>query len=93
MGELANSKAYSAILPPDMTGTTDGHIIRADDETVSQSVLCSAINDYCDKNYKFLSGIEKTELMKKINRNDLGNWPENNSIFVIDDVIVIKLSD
>ena len=93
MGELANSKAYSAILPPDMTGTTDGHIIRADDETVSQSVLCSAINDYCDKNYKFLSGIEKTELMKKIKRNDLGNWPENNSIFVIDDVIVIKLSD
>ena len=93
LGYLPESEAYSVNLPPDMTGTTDGYILRADDEIVSQSVLCSTLNDYCGKNYKFISGEEKSEFLKGIDTDGLNNWPEKNSISVIDNVIVIKLGD
>ena len=93
LGALEDSEAYSANLPPDMTGTTDGYILRADDEVVSQSVLCSALNDYCGKDYRFLAGEEKSALLEKIDIDSMGIWPQNDSIFVIDNVIVIRLGD
>ena len=93
LGCLPESEAYSAVLPPDMTGTTDGYILRADDEIVGQSVLCSALNDYCGKTYKFISGEEKSDILKRIDADSLNNWPEKNSISVVDNVIVIKLGD
>lgn len=93
LGALDNSQAYSAKLPPDMTGITDGFIIRADDETFGQSVLCSAINDYCGKSYKFLSGAEKKALVENEKVAGLENWPNKNSIAIIDNVVVIKLGD
>ena len=93
LGALENSEAYSSSMYLDMTGTTDGLILRADDEIVGQSVLCSALNDYCGKNYQFLAGKEKEELLQKIDVDDLGNWPAKDSIYIIDQVIVIKLSD
>ena len=91
LGCLPESEAYSSVLPPDMTGTTDGYILRADDEIVGQSVLCSSLNDYCGKKYKFISGEEKSNLLKKIDADSLNGWPAKNSISVIDNVIVIKL--
>ena len=93
LDSLPESDAYSVKLPPDMTGTTDGYILRADDEIVGQSVLCSALNDYCGKSYKFISGEEKTELLQRIDADSLNNWPAKNSISIIDNVIVIKLGD
>jgi hypothetical protein len=93
MGALPDSEAYSADLLPNITGTTDGLIIRADDEVVGQSVLCSALNDYCSKNYSFLAGEEKRALIEKYSLNELDNWPEKESICVVDNVIVIKLGD
>lgn len=90
LGALEGSKAYSAVLPPDITGTTDGWILRADDETVGQSVLCSAINDYCGKNYSFLAGEEKETLLAKIDLQDMENWPASGSVCVVDGVIVLK---
>ena len=93
LGHLPGSEAYSAQLPPDMTGTTDSYILRADDEIVGQSVLCSALNDYCGKSYKFISGKEKSELEKSATVRSMNNWPEKNSISVVDGVIVIKLGD
>lgn len=93
LGALKNSKEYSSNVPLNITGTTDGLILRADDEIVGQSVLCSALNDYCDKNYKFVSGKQKTKLLEKIDEKSLGNWPDKNSILIIDNVIVIKLGE
>ena len=93
LGALEDSQAYSSYLSVDMTGTTDGFILRADDETVGQSVMCSAINDYCGKDYKFLAGEDKKALLEKIDIDSVGNWPAKDSIFVVDDVIVIKLGE
>ena len=93
LGALEDSEDYNSYISLDMTGTTDGHIIRADDEIVGQSVLCSALNDYCGKNYKFLAGIEKEELLSKIDDSSLENWPAANSIKIVDNVIVIKLGE
>ena len=91
LGSLEDSSDYSVVLPPEITGTTDGYILRADDEIVGQSVMCSALNDYCGKNYEFLFGTEKEELIKQIESEEICVWPDHNSVFVIDDVIVLSL--
>lgn len=90
-GTLPDSLAYSVNLPPEITGITDGYILRYDDEIVGQSVLTSALNDYCGKNYEFLAGEEKKELMKNAEAVNMGVWPEKDSIKVLDGVIVINL--
>ncbi len=92
LGALDNSRDYSVNLPPDITGITDGYIIRADDETVGQSVFCSTINDYCGKNYKFVSGEEKKALALREEVKRLGKWPEKNCVAVVDGTIIIKLN-
>lgn len=91
VGALDNSSAYSVNLTPDITGITDGFIIRADDETVGQSVLASALNDYCDKNYKFVSGEEKKSIVETEDVKSMGVWPSEDCVAVKDNTIIIKL--
>ncbi len=91
LGALDNSSDYSVNLAPDITGITDGYIIRADDETVGQSVFCSAFNDYCDKNYSFVSGEEKKNLTNNESVKTMEEWPSQNCVRVVEDTIVIKL--
>ena len=91
IGALDNSEPYSVNLPPDITGITDGYIIRADDETVGQSVLTSSLNDYCEKNYEFVSGEEKKTFAKNETVKNMEIWPSKNCVAIIDDTIVIKL--
>ena len=93
LGALDNSESYSVNLPPDITGITDGYIIRFDDEIVGQSVLCSTLNDYCGKDYEFVSGEEKKKLAQRDDVKSMGNWPAKDCVSVIDDIIVIKLGD
>lgn len=91
IGALDNSEAYSVNLTPDITGITDGFIIRADDEIVGQSVLCSALNDYCDKNYEFVNGEEKKNFIKMEAVKSMEKWPSKNCVAVVEDAIIIKL--
>ena len=91
IGALDNSEAYSVNLTPEITGITDGYIIRADDETVRQSVFTSTFNDYCGKDYKFVSGTEKKKLLKREDVKSMEKWPEKNCVAVIDDTVIIKL--
>ena len=93
IGALENSEDYGAVLPPDITGITDGYIIRADDETAGQSVLCSALCDYCGKEYIFVSGDEKKALIESINAQGMGVWPHADSITVSGDTLIIKLGE
>ena len=91
IGALDNSEAYSVNLTPDITGITDGYIIRADDETVGQSVLASSLNDYCGKNYTFVSGEEKKKLTQREDIKSMGKWPSGDCVAIVDDIIVIRL--
>jgi hypothetical protein len=91
LGAPENSEPYSSDLLPDMTGTTDGLILRADDEIVGQSVLCSALNDYCGTSYQFVAGEEKSAILEKLQEEKFGVWPASDSLFVVDDTIAIGL--
>ncbi|MBE7038308.1 MAG: hypothetical protein E7404_05330 [Ruminococcaceae bacterium] len=91
IGALDNSDTYSVNLTPDITGITDGYIIRKDDETVGQSVLCSALNDYCGTNYKFVSGEEKKNIIKREDIKSMEKWPSKDCVKIIDNMVVIKL--
>lgn len=91
IGALSDSEAYSAKLPLEITGTTDGYILRQDDEVVGQSVLCSALNDYCGKNYEFLFGEEKKKLLGTEEVKNMESWPSKDSVRVKGDVVIIKL--
>ncbi len=91
LGALDNSKGYSVNLPPDITGITDGYILRADDETVNQSVLTAALRDYCEMDYEFLAGEEKRLLIQSEGVEAMGKWPAKDSVAVVDGTIVIKL--
>lgn len=91
VGALDDSEAYSVNLTPDITGITDGYIIRADDETVGQSVLTAALNDYCGKNYEFISGEEKKKLMQKDDIKSMEKWPSDGCVKVLNNMVVIKL--
>lgn len=93
LGALDNSESYSVNLTPDITGITDGYIIRADDESVGQSVLCSALNDYCDKNYEFVFGEEKKALAEREEVKALEEWPLRDCVAIVDNTIVIKLGE
>lgn len=91
IGALDNSDAYSVKLFFDMTGITDGYIIRADDETVGQSVFTSSLNDYCGKNYGFVSGDEKRQITQRDDIKAMENWPSKRCVKIVDDIVVIKL--
>lgn len=91
IGALDNSKAYSVNLTPAITGITDGLIIRADDETVGQSVFTSSLNDYCGKNYKFVSGVEKNKITQRKDVKSMEKWPSRDCVTIVDDTVVIKL--
>ena len=90
LGALENSSDYSVNLTPDITGITEGYIIREDDETVGQSVLCSALADYCEKDYEFVSGEEKDKIAESEKVQSMAKWPEEGCVAVIDDTVVIK---
>ncbi len=91
IGALDNSEAYSVKLPPDITGITDGYIIRADNETVGQSVLASSLNDYCNKNYRFVSGDEKEKITQREDIKSMESWPSKDCVTTVDDIVIIKL--
>lgn len=90
VGSLEDSQAYSANVSLDITGVTDGYIIRADDEMFNQSVFCSALNDYCQKSYQVVQGEQKRSFLAKEEVKEMNIWPAHNSVRIIDDVIVVK---
>ena len=91
IGSLENSQSYSVNLTPEITGITDGYILRADDEIVGQSVLCSALSDYCEKDYAFVSGEEKQALMQRAEIAAMGQWPAADCVAIVENTVIIKL--
>lgn len=91
IGALRDSETYSVNLTPNITGITDGIILRKDDEIVGQSVLTNALNDYCGKNYTFIAGDLKDAMLKREDIKSMGNWPVKTCLKIVDDIIVVKL--
>ena len=58
---------------------------------MGQSVLTSALNDYCGKNYSFISGDEKESFLEREEVKAMNAWPKADCVSVIDDTIIIKL--
>ena len=54
-------------------------------------MLCSALNDYCQKDYKFVSGERRKSLLEKEEIKNMSLWPLKESIAVVDNIIVINL--
>lgn len=93
LGALDGSEAYSVDFPPLITGVTDSYILRRDDPLVNQSVLTSALNDYCGKDYRFLSGQEYDRLADSQAVKAMPLWPESGSVAVVENTVIIKLDN
>ena len=76
-----------------MTGTTAGYILKKDDEQVGQSVLCSALNDYCGKEYKFVFGEKKRAMLENDYIKNMDCWPGENSVTAAGGVVIVKLGE
>ena len=53
--------------------------------------MCSALNDYCGKDYDFISGDEKKTLLQSEDIKSMAQWPNDGCVKVLDDTVVIKL--
>lgn len=93
VGWLENSESYSVNFPPEIVGTTDGLIIRHDDEAVGQSVLTSALNDYSNISLDFLSGETAKELKNTERVKSMSCFPADGSVDMIGDTVVVKLCE
>ena len=81
------------MIPPEITGSTNGLILRHDDESVKQSVMTSALNDYCNMNLKFLSGKEAAALKNTELVKNMPLWPKQGSVAIYKDTVILKLSE
>lgn len=93
VGALRNSESYSVDFPPEITGTTDGLILRRDDETVNQSVLASALKDYCDIDLDFISGKAAQELKSSETVKNMPCWPAEGAVASYGNTVIVKLSE
>ncbi len=92
-GELPESEAYSLDIPPDITGSTAGYILRHDDAKVGQSVLTSVLNDYCGTDFRFASEEEKDALRESGTLEDMAFWPGRSCVAVQGDTVIIRLGE
>lgn len=94
IGKLPESGMYSSMLPPDMTGITDGYIIRETDNVIKgQNVLLSTLEDYCGLRYKDCSTEEIEKLIKEGVLDKMQPWPSKRSVTVYGDILIVYLGD
>lgn len=68
--------------------------MRHDDEVVGQSVMTSALNDYCDLSLDFVSGTEAQRIESRPQIAAMPCWPSEGSVVRTEDgIIVVKLSE
>ncbi len=91
LGIKPDSAAWSTHVRLDLTGMTDGSLLRPDDYTVNQSVITATINDYCQKDFRFATVDERRALAKDPRVLKMPFWPERGSVAVIDGCVVLRL--
>lgn len=93
MGILPGSEEFSSEISLNITGVTDGSLLRPDDYVVDQSVITATLNDYCSFDFTFAKVEERRELAQDPRVQAMPCWPENGSVAVIDGYVVLKLSE
>ena len=92
LGVKPDSAKWSAHVLLDVTGVTDGSLLRPDDNLVNQSVITATLNDYCQKDLHFATIDERRALSKDPRVKAMPLWPDPGSVAVVDDFIVLRLS-
>ena len=92
LGVKPDSAKWSAHVLLDVTGVTDGSLLRPDDNLVNQSVITATLNDYCQKNLHFATIDERRALAEDPRVKAMPLWPDPGSVAVVDDFIVLRLS-
>ena len=93
LGVKPDSAAWSSFANLDLTGVTDGSLLRPDDYTVNQSVVTATLNDYCQKKFAFATVEERRRLAADPRVRRMPLWPEPGSIAVIDGFLVLRLGE
>ena len=93
MGILPGSETYSSQISLEITGVTDGSLLRPDDYVVNQSVITSVLNDYCSFDFTFATVEERRKLAVDPRVEQMPCWPENGSVAVVDGYVILKLSE
>lgn len=92
LGIKPDSAAWSTHVRIDLTGVTDGSLLRPDDYTVNQSVITATVNDYCQKDFRFATVEERRRLAADPRVLKMPFWPEPGSVAVVDGYVVLRLS-
>lgn len=93
MGEIGGCRDYFYILPPNMTGITDGYIFFSSDPNVDQDILVKILKDYCGLDYGYASREEKNKIIETDEFQSMPDWPAKDSLVVKDDMIILRLGD
>lgn len=90
LGYLPESEKISVNFPPDMTGITDSYIIRKQDTMMQENVTQAMLRDYCGIEYEDTTEEDIQKLRETKECIQMKAWPEENSVTVIEDTLVIK---
>lgn len=93
IGCLPGSESISVNFPPDMTGITDSYIIRKQDTMMQENVTQAMLRDYCALSYEDTTGEELQEIRQSEEFRQMDCWPEQNSVAVIGDTLVIQFGE
>ena len=93
LGVKPDSRHWSAFVGFEMTGVTDGSLLRPDDYMVNQSVITATLNDYCQKDFRFATVEERRALAADPRVRKMPFWPAFGSIAVVGDCVVLRLGE
>ena len=90
IGCLPGSESISVDFPPDMTGITDDYIIRKQDTMMQENVTQAMLQDYCGITFEDTTEDDICAVCKKEEFSQMNEWPEQNSVSVIGDILVVN---
>ena len=92
-GSLADSEPIAVYFPPNMTGITDGYILRRQDTSMGENVPQAMLRDYCGLSYGDTTQADKDRIAQTAQYQEMPCWPKAGSVAAFDHILVIKFSE
>lgn len=92
-GSLPDSEPTAVYFPPNMTGVTDGYILRKQDASMGENVPQAMLRDYCGLSYGDTTQDDKDRIAQTTQYQEMPCWPKAGSVAVFGDTLVIKFSE